>query len=352
MRHQLCPDLDADALTQTHSSVQDDFASRPLYRMLGYFSILGLLRVHVLLGDYTLALKVVDDIDVRTMASANSRLHAVHAAHVSAYFYIGFSCLMLHRYGDAIDFLSKGISHFYKHRRFTVGADQISKQVDRMLGLVAVAHALLPSHRLEDWVKQGIADKFADQHAKMQRGPWSESSSVFEDLWLRACPKFVSPTPPPFLSADPAPGEGALTGELALDATRHQLSLFLETAKVRIDVVPDLRSLLKLYTTLSTDKLASLTSDGNEAEAVCDLAIVKGAMKDLRWKEGSLLEAESETVGDLGFGIDGVRCLPLYSGALAKPWHRASLPSARRGDRGSTPTTSFGGAPCSLTPRE
>lgn len=35
--------------------------------MLGYFSILGLLRVHVLLGDYTLALKTLDDIDLRTM---------------------------------------------------------------------------------------------------------------------------------------------------------------------------------------------------------------------------------------------------------------------------------------------
>ncbi len=37
---------------------------RPLYRSLGYFSIIGLLRVHVLLGDYTLALKVMDRIEL------------------------------------------------------------------------------------------------------------------------------------------------------------------------------------------------------------------------------------------------------------------------------------------------
>lgn len=32
--------------------------------MLGYFSIIGLLRVHVLLGDFTLALKVMENIEL------------------------------------------------------------------------------------------------------------------------------------------------------------------------------------------------------------------------------------------------------------------------------------------------
>ncbi len=32
--------------------------------MLGYFSLIGLLRVHVLLGDFTLALKVVDNVEL------------------------------------------------------------------------------------------------------------------------------------------------------------------------------------------------------------------------------------------------------------------------------------------------
>ena len=32
--------------------------------MLGYFSIIGLLRVHVLLGDFTLALKVMENIEM------------------------------------------------------------------------------------------------------------------------------------------------------------------------------------------------------------------------------------------------------------------------------------------------
>jgi translation initiation factor 3 subunit L len=32
--------------------------------MLGYFSIIGLLRVHVHLGDFTLALKVMDNVEL------------------------------------------------------------------------------------------------------------------------------------------------------------------------------------------------------------------------------------------------------------------------------------------------
>ncbi|KAG8755495.1 hypothetical protein FRC14_003993 [Serendipita sp. 396] len=41
-----------------------EYGSRPLYRMLGYFSLIGLLRVHVLLGDFTLALKVMENIEL------------------------------------------------------------------------------------------------------------------------------------------------------------------------------------------------------------------------------------------------------------------------------------------------
>ena len=38
--------------------------SSNVLRTLGYFSLIGLHRVHVLLGDYTTALKVLDPIDL------------------------------------------------------------------------------------------------------------------------------------------------------------------------------------------------------------------------------------------------------------------------------------------------
>lgn len=49
-------------IIQKSSKVAGEFGSQNLYRMLGYFSIIGLLRVHCLLGDFTLALKTMDNI--------------------------------------------------------------------------------------------------------------------------------------------------------------------------------------------------------------------------------------------------------------------------------------------------
>lgn len=52
-----------------------EYGRRPLYRMLGYFSIIGLLRVHVLLGDFTLALKVMDNVELNQKVFASFSLH-------------------------------------------------------------------------------------------------------------------------------------------------------------------------------------------------------------------------------------------------------------------------------------
>ena len=50
------------------SEIVGEYGTRPLYRMLGYFSIIGLLRVHSLLGDFTLALKVMENVELNQKA--------------------------------------------------------------------------------------------------------------------------------------------------------------------------------------------------------------------------------------------------------------------------------------------
>lgn len=42
--------------------VADEFGRSSLYFKLGYFSLIGLLRTHVLLGDYHQALKTVENL--------------------------------------------------------------------------------------------------------------------------------------------------------------------------------------------------------------------------------------------------------------------------------------------------
>ncbi len=49
---------------QIFSEIVGEYGQKPLYRMLGYFSVICLLRVHVLLGDSTLALKVMENVEL------------------------------------------------------------------------------------------------------------------------------------------------------------------------------------------------------------------------------------------------------------------------------------------------
>jgi len=59
------------------SEIVGEYGARPLYRMLGYFSLVGLLRVHVLLGDFTLALKVLDNIELNQKVRLSSTCDSI-----------------------------------------------------------------------------------------------------------------------------------------------------------------------------------------------------------------------------------------------------------------------------------
>lgn len=62
------PLLFGESYSTPRRDITGEYGSKPLYRMLGYFSLIGLLRVHVLLGDFTLALKVMENIELNQKA--------------------------------------------------------------------------------------------------------------------------------------------------------------------------------------------------------------------------------------------------------------------------------------------
>ena len=59
----LCWSHDVFVLSGDPDSVAGEFGRHSLYKMLGYFSLVGLLRLHSLLGDYYQALKILENID-------------------------------------------------------------------------------------------------------------------------------------------------------------------------------------------------------------------------------------------------------------------------------------------------
>jgi translation initiation factor 3 subunit L len=136
-----------------------------------------------------------------------------------------------------------------------------------------------------------------------------QAEEVFSELFLRSCPKFVSPTAPPYQDAGLL--ETILSSadkDEALDPTRHHHSLFLASVRPTLGI-SDLRSFLRLYTTLGADKLAGLMGKSEE-EVWEEVGVMKGAMRGVRWTPGreSLLEGDmlGSDVQDMGVGVEGV----------------------------------------------
>ena len=287
------------------------FGSKPLYRMLGYFSIIGLLRVHVLLGDFTLALKVMDNIEL----NQKSPLTRVTACHVTTYYYVGFCYVMLRRYPDAIRTFVTILNFIMRMRQYHTRSyqyDQISKTADRMYALFTICNSLSPS-RLDDNIANIAKERFNEQFAKISRGG-EEAIPAYEDLFTYAAPKFISSIPPPY--EDPT----ALSNLLSAPASppepssRH-LQLFLSDVRSH---APEqtLRSFLKLYTSLDAGKLAGLLSVGdegnnkNEEEVVQEMMAMKMGSRSISRVVGGqdagkgLLEGETISTTDLNFAID------------------------------------------------
>jgi len=279
------------------AEIVGDYGTRPLYRMLGYFSLIGLLRVHSLLGDFTLALKVMESVEL----NQKSPFTRVTACHVTTYYYVGFCYIMLQRYPDAIRAFVSILNFILRMRQYHTRSyqyDQINKTADRMYALFAVCNALSPS-RVDDNILNIVKERYGEQLAKMSRG--EEGMPAFEELFLYACPKFISANPPPY--EDPELIQAYLEDPPVEPAQRH-LSLFLSDVRAKAPV-PTLRSFLKLYTSLDANKLANFL-DADEEEMVQQLMVMKQASRSISRMENErgLLGGQMISSSDLDFVID------------------------------------------------
>lgn len=278
--------------------VAGEFGSKPLYRMLGYFSIIGLLRVHVLLGDYTLALKMLDHIELNKKSGLINR---VTACHVTAYYYVGFAYLMLRRYPDCIKSFTHILVFIMRLRQYHTRSyqyDQINKTADRMYALLSMACALCPT-RLDENIQTQMRDKYGDQFSKMTR-PGAEGLAAFEELFIYACPKFITANSPAYHDEEALVEYKQKT--VFPDPTQHQLRVFLSDVKTQLSNA-NVRSFLRLYTTLGTDKLASFL-EIDEEELVEMMMVMKNSTRSLKWSSGSLLHGQVVNTSDLDFVID------------------------------------------------
>ena len=94
-----CTSSAADAQRRFCETEGYEGHSSNVLRTMGYFSLIGLLRVHCLLGEYETALKALGPI--QPFKSGNLLTPKVAGANIALYYYTGFSYLMLQRYLDA-----------------------------------------------------------------------------------------------------------------------------------------------------------------------------------------------------------------------------------------------------------
>lgn len=219
-----------------------DISTRSTYRYIGYFSIIGLLRVNTLLGDYRLALMVLQPLNFDVSSALFTH---VTACHTSVYYYMGFCYIMLRRYEDAVRVFSSTVNHISRikhHHTRSYQYEQINKRTDQMMSLLALCLALRPQH-VDESVYAFVREKAGDRLTRMRQG----EVLAFEDLFNYASPKFISPSPPNY----------DITADTNMEAPRLQSRLFMAEVKQQL-LLPDIRSYLKLYTTIEISKLAQL----------------------------------------------------------------------------------------------
>lgn len=280
------------------------FGKHSLYKMLGYYSLVGLLRLHSLLGDYYQAIKVLENIEL----NKKSQYSQVPACQISMSYYVGFAYMMMRRYADAIRTFSSILLYIQRTKQLfasrTYQNDQINKQTDQMYHLLAICLVLHPQC-VDESIQQVLREKnYTEKMYKMQYGDLQE----FEQCFTFACPKFLLPSPPP---AD-APQE-----DYTKDAMKHQTQVFMDEVKQQ-KMLPTIRSYLKLYTTLPLSKLATFMSQGqrsadsskwdlNKEMAALGIHLLcfKHKMKNVVWTKGaSGLDGKFQSGSELDFYID------------------------------------------------
>lgn len=231
------------------------------------------------------------------------------ACHVTLYYYLGFSYLMLRRYVDAVKTFASILAFRSRAKPFhsrSYQADQTAKKVEQLYALLAIAISLCPQ-RVDEHVHATLREKYADKIPRLQQG----DPETIEELFSYACPRFVLACPPSYDELPPVPQTEDAAAAAAAAATpnpgqepiKHQLRLFQREVQQQ-RMLPTIRSYLRLYTSIPLPKLAGFL--GQDIEVVRrTLMCYRHKSRSVAWQSGALGEGRWVATGDVDFYIDG-----------------------------------------------
>lgn len=261
----------------------------PVYSFFAAFSAIAKSRLECLLVDYTGCLQALDVLhhhgddpiakkaDESSVLTVTETVHSVVAARVSLSYHAGVAYLQLRRTQDAATTLASCAA--FLQRGFKTGSirnDLFNKQYERILSLLAILGHICPAA-----VANGSSADEAVFRAVREKHPTSKldaSSSL--DEWFQS---------PQFISLD-------VTVGTALH--RQQVAMF-NGQMQPVTAAKNLRSFLKLYSSLPVSKLAAF-HDKSVAEFLPVLLSYKARMQQLVRNE----ETDSYSTGSYKSSLD------------------------------------------------
>jgi translation initiation factor 3 subunit L len=274
-----------------------------LVQALGYFALVGLSRVHCLLGDYHSTLTALELFDL-TRRGLYTR---VTACHVSLNYNLAFAYLMTRRYASAVHVVGSTLTHITRTKQYHTRSyqyDQMMKKNEKLYYLLALAGALAPQGigpLGSELVEQALHEKCGDKILRINRGEFA----AYEDMFYKASPKFINPCPPQLEAAGQSDAESDEASSGPNDHNHEQLKLQVRVFMQEVEeqaTLGTLRSFLRLYTTISISKLASFL-DTDEATVRAQLMCYKH--KTVHMPHLGPRLPESATPLDVTFHITG-----------------------------------------------
>jgi len=271
-------------LAEDKDTHNNDYSRSQLYTNLGYWSIIGMCRLNVILGDYYLALKTLDPIQIHKKA----RYTQVTAAHISLYYYLGFAYMMLRRYNDSIKTFVTILLFISRIKQFQSRPYDVKKS-DQMYTLLAILLTICPK-RIDEHVNNTLKQDHAEVLTAM-------AHKEAEQLFSYACPKFVLAT---VLSTE---GDEFGAHSSALDLQR---SLFMKEIHQQSSL-PVILSYLKLYSSIDLNKLANLLENKTDQDTLRNqLLCLNHKSRQYRWSPGMPpADGPWQNTSSLDFWIEG-----------------------------------------------
>ena len=147
--------------------------------------------------------------------------------------------------------------------------------------LLAIVMTLCPQ-RIEDYVQRQLMERCGEEIARMEKGD-EGAILAFDDLFTKGAPKFISPAAPNYDSRDDR-------RDLLNEPLFLQKRVFLNDIRRSLSI-PNVRSYLKLYSTMRIDKLASFFHV-DVPTLRTSLHQYKHKTNQLAWISGTPLEGE------------------------------------------------------------